>query len=204
MQQSPGTCADDGSSVKPFPLVLASASPRRKKLMSELKMPFKVLPSGAPEKRMKGETPFSFVRRLAVEKAEFTARRMGPNPALVVGADTVVVLNGKIYGKPRSPRHAARMLMELSGKTHRVYTGLAVVRSAGKKRVSAVDVSKVSFRTILFSEAQKIGRKHLDKSGSYACQDKSDRLVRKIEGDWQTVVGLPVKLLKKLLKQAAA
>ena len=173
-------------------------------LFSELKVPFKIVSSHIPENRKRGETPSRFVRRLAVQKAESVAKSLKSGESLIIGADTVVVLNGKIFGKPRSPGHAANMLMKLSGKTHRVYTGLAVINSLSLKSASAVEVSKVKLRRITFREALKIGRKHPDKSGSYAFQNKQDHLVQNINGDWQTVVGLPIRTLKKLLNRMNA
>lgn len=190
--------------LKKFSLVLASSSPRRRKLLSELHTPFKIISGSIPENRKRGEIPSRMVRRLAVQKAESIARRLRSKSSLVIGADTVVVFKGKIFGKPKSRRHAAEMLMKLSGKTHCVYTGVAVVNSITMESFSAVDVSKVQFRKITFPEALRIGQKHLDKSGSYACQDKRDNLVSKITGDWQTLVGLPIRILIKLLNRMAA
>ena len=138
------------------------------------------------------------VKRLAVLKARSVAEKFKGKNVFVLGSDTIVVLNGKIFGKPRSVRHAAWMLSRLSGKVHRVYTGVAVVHSLTGRIKSGVSVSKVHFRTISKAESFKIGAKHLDKSGSYACQDPVDRLVQKIEGDWQTVVGLPLRLVRQL------
>lgn len=141
------------------------------------------------------------VRRLAVQKAEVVAAKLNSKPSLVIGSDTVVVFQGKVFGKPRSPGHAARMLMNLSGKTHRVYTGVAVVDSQTMESVSAVIAARVKFRGMTTSEARKIGRKHLDKAGSYAFGDEGDNLVQKVVGDWQTVVGLPLRTLKRLLQK---
>ena len=190
--------------LKKFSLVLASSSPRRKKLLSGLRVPFKISSTPVPEKRKRGESPFRLVRRLALQKARVAAGRFRSGPSLVIGADTVVVLKGRIFGKPRSPRHAAEMLMKLSGKTHRVYTGVAVVNSMTSESLSAVDVSRVEFRRITLREAVRIGKKHPDKSGSYACQDERDNLVRRIKGDWQTVVGLPIRTVKRLLTRMEA
>ncbi len=155
-----------------------------------------------PEIRKRGESPSAFVRRLSILKARSVAEKLNPknNSYVVLGSDTIVVLNGKIFGKPKSPRHAARMLSHLSGKMHRVYTGVALVDSVTGKTKCGLSVSKVYLRTISKEETLKIGKKHLDKAGAYACQDKKDNLVRKIEGDWQGVMGLPLKLVLKLAK----
>ena len=183
-----------------FSLVLASASPRRKNLLAKLGRPFKIVPSRVPEVQKKGELPSRFVKRLAFEKAAAVAAKLKSKPCHVIGADTVVVLNGKVFGKPKSKRDAAKMLLKLSNKTHRVYTGVAVVNSRTLKKAGAVDASRVTLRSITAEEAKKIGPKHLDKAGSYAFQDKKDALVRKVKGDPQTVVGLPLRVLKKLLR----
>ena len=182
-------------------LILASLSPRRRTLLSSLGLPFKVIPSRVTEKRKTHESPRGLVRRLAILKARSVARKLTRRGkhCLVIGADTVVVLKGKIFGKPSSPRNAGKMLMELSGKTHRVYTGLAVVSSKRGKTKSGVEVSKVRVRKFSRDEALRIASKHLDKSGSYAFQDEEDAIAEKVEGDWQTVVGLPLNLLKKLM-----
>ncbi len=182
--------------------ILASSSPRRKELLKEMGVDFKVIPSHEPENRKRGESPSKFVRRLAVLKARSIANKIKSeeDEHLVIGADTIVVLRGKIFGKPRSVRHAGNMLLQLSGKMHRVYTGVALINSKSGKVKSGLSVSKVYFRKISKDEAPKIGGKHLDKSGSYACQDKVDRLVNKIDGDWQGVMGLPIKLVKKLVR----
>jgi len=168
--------------------------------MAKLGYPFRVIPSNAPETRKPNESPRQLVIRLSNLKARNVARRIDPasGPYLVIGADTVVVLGGKIFGKPGSLKGAARMLLTLSGKTHRVYTGVSVLNTRTSKVRSGFEVSKVKIRKLSREEAMKIGRKHRDKSGSYACQDRVDHLVEKIEGDWQTVVGLPTRLLRRL------
>lgn len=185
-------------------LVLASLSPRRKTLLSELGVPYTIVPSRVDEKRIARESPRRLVRRLAILKARSVARNLKKQgkPLFVIGADTVVVLKGRIFGKPSSARNAGKMLMELSGKIHRVYTGLAVVSSKTGRTKSGVDVTTVKVRKLSWDEALRIGSKHLDKSGSYAFQDQEDAIAAKVKGDWQTVVGLPLKLLKKLIGES--
>ena len=169
-------------SLKRFQWILASGSPRRQDLLKELKVPFKTVPSRAPETRKRGESPGPFARRLAVLKARSVAGKLKGKggSVLVLGADTIVVLKGKIFGKPRSVCHAAWMLSRLSGKMHRVYTGVALVHAGTGRVRSGLAVSKVRLREISEEEALRIGAKHMDKSGSYACQDKQDHLVKKI------------------------
>jgi septum formation protein len=190
-----------GARIKKYKWVLASGSPRRKELLAQLKVPFEVLPSNIPENRRSGESPEQFVSRLSISKAKAVARKLSVRNGaayLVLAADTIVVLGGKVFGKPRNVKHASWMLRRLSGRQHRVYTGVALVDAESGKAARSVAVSKVLLRTISKAESLKIGAKHLDKSGSYACQDKEDRLVEKVDGDWQTVMGLPLNLVKKL------
>ena len=164
--------------------------------------PFIVVPSNTPERQKPGETPARLVRRLAILKAETVAKKFRNNGRrhLIIAADTVVVLNGRVFGKPRNIKHAVRMLLKLSGKTHRVYTGTAVTDAHKNRTKSAVDVSKVKVKKLSRALALITARKHLDKSGSYACQDKKDNIVEKLTGDWQTVVGLRVRTVNHLIK----
>ena len=181
-------------------LVLASLSPRRKELIAKLGLPFRTVPSRVAEKKKPGESPSSLVRRLSVAKARYVAKKLKNSYCLVVGADTVVVLKDRIFGKPLSHGDAARMLLKLSGRVHKVFTGIAVAHPQSGKVRSAVAVTKVKFRRLSRKEAARIGKKHMDKSGSYAFQDREDRVVEKVQGDWQTVVGLPLAVLRRLLR----
>ncbi|HET6338748.1 MAG TPA: Maf family protein [Polyangiales bacterium] len=176
------------------PLVLASASPRRKQILEQLGLTFRVIPSGFDETLLEGETPSVHVERLARGKAaEIVARLAAAGEApCVLAADTIVVLDAEILGKPRDDGDAVRMLLGLSGRAHRVSTGVALF-VPGAEPVSAVFESEVRFRELTRASATAYvasgeGR---DKAGSYAIQGLGAGLVREIVGSYTNVVGLP-------------
>lgn len=182
------------------PLVLASASPRRTLLLDMLGLRHEVVPSDADETLLPGETPAGHVERLARAKAGVVAARR-PD-ALVIGADTVVVLDGEVLGKPARRQDAVATLLRLSGRDHVVFSGIAVV-AAGSVH-SAVSTTRVRFRT--FDEAQ--ARRYvatgepLDKAGSYGIQGLGAALIDGIEGDYFTVVGFPIAAFVDLIERA--
>jgi len=179
-------------------LILASASPRRRALLRKLRIPFRVKPSHIPEKS-RHVAPARLVRDLALQKAQAVARSI--HEGVVLGADTVVVLKGKILGKPRDARDAYRMLYRLSGSTHAVYTGVAVVDAATKKSLVAHAKSVVRMKKIPLEQILKLSRRHLDKAGSYAIQEKKDPIAKVVKGSYDNVVGLPVTTVKALLRK---
>jgi septum formation protein len=178
--------------------ILASASPRRQLLLRKLLKSFRVVPSRIDEGAVKAKTPEAFAVKAALAKALDVAER---HPgATVIGADTIVVLEKKVLGKPKNRKDAVRMLRALAGRTHRVITGLAV---AGKKIgatfvTTAVRMKKVSSRTI--AQYVATGRP-LDKAGAYGIQEIEETFIDRINGDYDNVVGLPVEALKILLKE---
>lgn len=184
----------------PPPLILASASPRRKELIRLLGVPFEVAPSGY-EERLPEEHPEPAVLavHLATEKALDVAR--GHGNALVLGADTVVALGARVYGKPADPDDANRMLRELSGRTHQVITGVALVQD-GDARTFA-EMTEVRFRALDEREiaAYVATGEPMDKAGAYAIQGYGAVLIEWIEGDYPNVVGLPVMRLALLLRE---
>jgi septum formation protein len=179
-------------------LILASASPRRKELLKALGLKFRVLPSHIPEDTQHTK-PRNIVMELALKKAEATARKL--RDGVVIGADTIVVLNGDIIGKPKDKKDARRILKLLSGSYHRVYSGIAVIDAWSGAAEIAFEISKVKMRKINGRELERLSGKHLDKAGAYAVQEKDDAFVERIEGDYFNVVGLPVKLLCGVLKK---
>ncbi len=180
-------------------LILASASPRRRKLLREHGIRFRVIPSGIREPSVGAESPAAFAKKLALAKAVRVACKLPRG--IVLGADTIVVLKKKIYGKPSSVRDARRMLEKLQGTTHRVITGVALVDAATGKKRAAHAVSSVTMRPLSAGEIRRYAAKHPDKAGSYAVQEKNDSVVLKIRGSYSNVVGLPMELVKKLLKK---
>ena len=180
-------------------LVLASASPRRKAYFAAHFPSAKVIPSSAETPPAPGERPLAFVRRAARDKALDVAKSLPPD-ATVVGADTIVVLDGEILGKPRDEADAARMLRALSGRTHRVVTALYLVRGARRRRV-AVSTSVV-FRRLSEEEIASYlaSGEAAGKAGAYGIQGLAAGFVRTIRGSYTNVVGLPLAELFRELR----
>jgi len=184
------------------PIVLASSSPRRRRLLRELGVAFSVRVPDVDERPLSGERPGPHVRRLALAKARAVARGLAPGCGAqwVVGADTVVVLDGRILGKPRDAADARGMLARLSGRTHEVLTGVALVPAAGGRARTAVVRSRVTMKP--FDEATirryVAGGEPLDKAGSYAVQGRGRHLVARVAGSLTNVVGLPLERLGRL------
>jgi len=182
-------------------IILASTSPRRLELLKGLGLKVKVVGSRVKESKFDISDPEELVKTLAMSKAQEVARRT--RSGLVVGADTIVVLGGKILGKPRNSEEAKSMLRELSGKTHEVLTGLAVVdASTGKKTMDFVR-TRVKFRKLAEEEiASYVATgKPFDKAGAYAIQEKAGLFVERIDGCYFNVVGLPLAKLAEILKK---
>lgn len=180
-------------------LVLASASPRRKAYFATYFPRAKVVPSAAETPPKPGERPLAFVRRAARDKALDVAKALPPD-ATVVGADTIVVLDGEILGKPRDAEDAARMLRALSGRTHRVVTALYLARGA-RRRQAAVATSVV-FRRLSGEEiASYVATgEPFGKAGAYGIQGLAAGFVRAIRGSYTNVVGLPLAELFRELR----
>lgn len=192
-------------------LVLASASPRRAQILRDAGFAFTVRSCSVDESHRRGESAVRHAKRLALEKTLVAARGVRGN-AVIIGADTVVVAGGKILGKPRSPADARRMLGLLSGRRHRVITGLAVLRlepsKAGRSSRSAasparceVESTSVWFAQLSPSEIADYvaGGEPRDKAGAYAIQGRAGRFITRIEGCYFNVVGLPLARLYRML-----
>lgn len=180
-------------------LVLASASPRRRELLARLGVAFEVVPSGIEEVLTPGVAAAELVAQLARAKAEDIAGRVGP--AVVLGADTLVVLDGRPLGKPGSRDEAAAMLAALAGRVHQVVTGVAVLDPGGVARTETV-TSRVRMRAYDAAEiaAYVATGESDDKAGAYAAQGTGGRLVAAVEGSWTNVVGLPLVATARLLR----
>lgn len=186
-------------------LVLASASPRRRELLTQAGYTFEVRPAHVNEDLLPGEDPISYVTRLAREKAEAvfkerTANGVGSESLLVLGADTTVTLDDHILAKPENADDAVRMLRLLSGRTHRVITGVALATAQGVE--VAAEVTSVSFLAIPEDEiaAYVATGEPMDKAGAYAIQGRAARWIPRIEGCYFNVVGLPLALVTQLLE----
>ncbi|MFL5553918.1 MAG: Maf family protein [Gemmatimonadaceae bacterium] len=179
-------------------VVLASGSPRRRQLLDLIGITHEVRPSNVDETARPREAPRRHAERLAREKATAVARR---DPDLItIGADTVVVINRKVLGKPIDDADAARMLAMLSGREHTVITAIAVSR--GKKLRSAIEEVRVKFRRLRDAEidAYIATREPMDKAGAYGIQGYGATIVERIEGDYFAVMGLPLVRLINLLR----
>lgn len=175
-------------------LLLASRSPRRKAILRFAGLRFRVVkPLGVREVPKPGESPSRLVRRLALEKALSVSRK---NPgAWVLGADTIVARHNRILGKPKDPSQARGMLRRLQGGAHVVWTGVALVGRGGKKAWSSAERTKVFFRKLSDSEIDLYVRtkEPYDKAGAYAIQGTARHWVRRWEGDYFNVMGLPLQ-----------
>jgi len=184
-------------------IILASASPRRRELLRQAGFNFRVVPSGISEERRPGESPIGFVARLAREKAQDVGAKSDPK-AIVLGADTVVVCDDDVLGKPSDAADAARMLSLLAGRTHQVMTGVCVI--SGGFVETAVEVTMVQMLTISVQEieAYVASGEPMDKAGAYAIQGFAARWVPRIQGCYDNVVGLPLALTATMVEAAAA
>ena len=187
------------------PLILASASPRRRDLLREAGVEFEVVaPDEAEPLQAAGEEARAFARRAAWAKATQVARRQPGRLAL--GADTIVVLDGEVLGKPQDEAEARAMLARLAGRTHHVYTGVALARAhpdGGLLVESAVAQTRVTFRRLTADDiAAYVGtREPLDKAGAYGIQGLGARLVAGYEGSYTNVVGLPMEAVSGMLSR---
>jgi septum formation protein len=192
----------------PARLVLASASPRRREILSQLGIAFRVVPGSVDEARGASEEPESYARRMAGAKAGEVARRLrSESPApFVLGADTIVVVGGAVLGKPGSTTDAEAMLRRLSGRSHTVVTAVALRRAGSEYRDETAVATRVTFRelgneTVARYAASGEGG---DKAGSYAIQGLGAGLVLEIDGSYSNVVGLPAAQTLELLQRAGA
>ncbi|OVE78403.1 septum formation protein Maf, partial [bacterium F11] len=161
---------------------------------------FRVIPSNLGETFSRGLKPHQIVTYLAQKKAKDISRKFPRY--LVLGADTIVFIDGKIIGKPRNKKHAIQILKKLSGAWQKVYTGVAFVWNGGRKVKAGYAVSRVKIRPLSSHDIKRAAVHHLDKAGAYAIQEKKDPFVEKIIGDYDNVVGLPIRVVKKLVKLA--
>jgi septum formation protein len=175
-----------------FPLILASASPRREELLRSVGLKFKIIPADVDETYFQGESPRTHVRRLSRDKAGVIANQYPK--ALVLGADTIVVIDGQILGKPKNKKQAREMLQRLSNRRHTVFTGFTIACvSAGTSRTKVVQ-STVQFKKIDPAEmAWYINSDEpYDKAGGYAAQGKGASFIQAIRGSYTNVIGLPL------------
>lgn len=183
-------------------IVLASGSPRRKDLLSMMGWSFDVVVSSVEEKVIQGELPEVTVCRLAEEKAvDVQSRLNGHEDSFIIGADTVVVLDGCVLGKPSSPEESFDMVRKLNGREHVVYTGLSVLK--GRERATSFEKTVVCFKKVEEEDLLtyvKTGE-GMDKAGAYALQGVGAIMVKAIKGDYYNVVGLPLCRLASVMQE---
>jgi septum formation protein len=188
------------------PLVLASSSPRRKQLLELLNVPFNVVDSNVDETVEFGPSPAEIAKMLANRKAQSVANMIGPGH-IVIGADTIVVLNHRVLGKPNDRNDAIEMLLALQGKVHEVFTGIAIIDDKNSKelRKEIVQVSRtlVHMRKLTLSQIENYvdSGEPMDKAGAYAIQGFGSVFVESIEGCYFNVVGLPVSLFVNMMEE---
>jgi septum formation protein len=177
-------------------LILASASPRRAEILRDAGFTFTVLSSAIDETPIPGESAHDLVQRLADAKAELVAAR-AVGPAIVVAADTAVLIDGKILGKPRTTDDAHSMLTKLSGHVHSVITGVTLIRLPDAERRSFVETTQVHFAQLSPEDLSRYlsTEEPFDKAGAYAIQGRAGRYISRIEGCYFNVVGLPLARL---------
>lgn len=183
-------------------LILASASPRRRELLAQAGIEFTVETADIDESQLPGEDPVTYTTRLAREKAAAVlAKHSGESDVVVLGADTIVTVDGLLLGKPKDADDAARMLRMLSGRPHEVVTGVALLSAA--KTVSHAERTAVFFRPMSEEEiaAYIATGEPMDKAGAYGIQGKAARFIPRIEGDYSNVVGLPVAAVSGMLTE---
>ena len=180
-------------------LILASQSPRRKEILQAAGIPFQVRIGNVDESVLNGEAPMSYVRRLAAVKAMAVKRDAGD---MILAADTTVVAEGEILGKPENDDDAKRMLRKLSGRSHEVLTGICLF-SGSKLQIDA-ESTTVYFAALSEEEIEQYvaSGEHHDKAGAYGIQGRASKFIQRVEGCYFNVVGLPISLVYRHLKAA--
>lgn len=190
------------SEENPPRLILASASPRRRELLQKTQLRFRIVPSQTDETHHRGETPETYVARVAAEKAHAVTEH---HPGFwILAADTIVTLEDRVFGKPADPDNARRMLTTLSGQTHHVMTAFVLLDKAGKMASAEVVTSQVTFRALSATEvaAYVATGEPFDKAGAYAIQGKGRDLIAQVSGSRTNVIGLPMDEVTTALRAA--
>ena len=181
-------------------IILASASPRRKEILENTNIKFDIISSSIEELILGGESPCQMVMRLAFEKGIDIASKHKSD--LVISADTIVVLDNNILGKPKDEEEARQMISNLSGRTHQVITGISLINLENNKKIIDYVVSNVKFKKLSKDDINDYikTKESLDKAGAYGIQGYGALLVEEIQGDYFNIVGLPISKLSDLLK----
>lgn len=182
-------------------IILASASPRRKEILENASVKFEVMASSIEELTLDGESPCQMVMRLAFEKGMDIASRQKND--LIISADTIVVIDNTVLGKPKNEIEARKMITSLSGRTHQVITGISLINLDNNKKIIDYVISNVKFKNLSEEDINDYIRtkESLDKAGAYGIQGYGALLVDEIQGDYFNIVGLPISRLSDLLKK---
>lgn len=182
-------------------IILASASPRRKEILENASVKFKVMISSIEELTLDGESPCQMVMRLAFEKGMDIASIQKSD--LIISADTIVVIDNTVLGKPENEIEARKMITSLSGRTHQVITGISLINLDNNKKIIDYVISNVKFKNLSEEDINDYIRtkESLDKAGAYGIQGYGALLVDEIQGDYFNIVGLPISRLSDLLKK---
>ena len=182
-------------------IILGSSSPRRADILKKLKLDYEIIPSAYVEPHNQTDFSYSFVKDLAYNKALDVAKRVEED-ALVIGADTIVVVDNKILGKPKDRRDAYDTLKMLSGRTHIVVTGVAVIKAPSLESKIDAETTYVTFENLSDEQIEYYieNFKPFDKAGSYGIQELPQGYVKSVEGDFDNVIGLPSDMVLKMLK----
>ena len=182
-------------------IILASGSPRRKKILEQIGLKFSVEKSNYEEKRIADSPPSQIVEFLSLEKANLLAVKY--EDAIIIGADTLVVLNGEILGKPKSEEDAREMLRKLRNKTHTVVTGFTVLDTKSGRSVTKHVETKVKFKDLSEMEISAYVEtgEPMDKAGGYGIQDKGGLFIEEMDGDYFNIVGLPLFAVSETLRE---
>lgn len=182
-------------------IILASASPRRKEILENASVKFEVMASCIEELTLDGESPCQMVMRLAFEKGMYIASRKKSD--LIISADTIVVIDNTVLGKPENEIEARKMITSLSGRTHQVITGISLINLDNNKKIIDYVISNVKFKNLSEEDINDYIRtkESLDKAGAYGIQGYGALLVDEIQGDYFNIVGLPISRLSDLLKK---
>ncbi len=178
-------------------LILASASPRRKELLEKAGLKIFIRPSNIIEGPNTAPSVEHYCIGLALSKAQNIASKH--SNAIVIGADTIVVYNNKIFGKPKNIRDAKTILCTLNGTRHFVYTAIAVINIKENRRIVDIEKSTIFTRPLSRKQINMLSKKNHDKAGAYAIQEKTDMFIRKVKGDFYNVVGMPINSLRRIL-----
>lgn len=181
-------------------IILASTSPRRKELMEKIGIPFEIKPSSYQEDMSIDKNPRELVKKLSYNKAKAIVN--DHSDSIIIGADTIVVINDKIMGKPKSEQDAANMLKNLSNKPHSVFTGFTIINTKNKQTITKAVETKIYFKELSDKQIKEYiaTKEPMDKAGAYAIQGRASKFIEKIEGSYYNVMGLPIDELKKDLE----